>query len=186
MASDADALQQAATVVRQGGVIAYPTEAVYGLGCDPRDEKAVLRLLQIKQRDVAQGLILIGQSLDDFSAFIQPLKDDIRDKLQASWPGPVSWLVPVSPGCPKWLCGEHETLAIRVTAHQQTRALCATAQMPLVSTSANRSGQAPATTAAEVQQQLGDDVDYILAGATDGQERPCQIRDSESEKIIRR
>ena len=185
-ASSADAVRRAAAVVQQGGVIAYPTEAVYGLGCDPRNEAAVLRLLEIKQRDVSQGLILIGQSLDDFHAYIRPLQDEVRERLLASWPGPVTWLVAVSNDCPRWLCGRHETVAIRATAHQQTRALCAAAGMPLVSTSANRSGQKPAVSAAEVQQQLGDDIDYVLGGATDGLARPCQIRDSESEKIIRR
>lgn len=179
-------VRQAARVVQQSGVIAYPTEAVYGLGCDPHNEEAVDRLLQIKQRDASQGLILVGQSLDDFTAFIQPLDDETQARLLASWPGPVTWLVPVSNTCPSWISGEHNTLAIRVTAHQQTRELCVEAGMPLVSTSANRSGQPATRSEAEVRQAFGDEIDFILGGPTDGLDRPCQIRDARSEDIIRR
>lgn len=181
-----EAVKQAAQVVQQGGVIAYPTEAVYGLGCDPHNEEAVNRLLQIKQRDAAQGLILVGQSLDDFTALIQSLDNEIRDRLLASWPGPVTWLVPVSNLCPSWISGEHDTLAIRVTAHRQTRELCVEAGVALVSTSANRSGQPATRYEAEVRQVFGDEIDFILGGPTDGLDRPCQIRDVRSEEIIRR
>lgn len=181
-----EAVKQAARIVQQGGVIAYPTEAVYGLGCDPHNEEAVNRLLRIKQRDAALGLILVGQSLDDFTAFIQPLESEIRDRLLASWPGPVTWLVPVSNLCPSWISGEHDTLAIRVTAHRQTRELCVEAGVPLVSTSANRSGQPATRSEAEVRQVFGDEIDFILGGPTDGLDRPCQIRDAHSERIIRR
>jgi len=180
-----DTVRQAAQIVRQGGVIAYPTEAVYGLGCDPRNEAAVTRLLRIKQRDVAQGLILIGRSLADFSIYIQPLQDEISDKLLASWPGSVTWLVPASADCPNWLCGQHETLAIRVTAHQQTRELCTAAGMVLVSTSANRSGEPAATAESVVRKMLADEIDYILGGQTDGHNSPSQIRDALTDALVR-
>ena len=103
-------IKQAARVVQAGGIIAYPTEAVYGLGCNPYDAQAVLRLLAIKRRDPAQGLILIGCKLSDFSDFIQPLDMAIEDKVMASWPGPYTWLLPASGHCPVWLRGVHQSI----------------------------------------------------------------------------
>jgi len=180
------AVKQAARIILQGGVIAYPTEAVYGLGCNPLDPRAVARLLQIKQRDPVQGLILVGRSLDDFEPFIKSLDEETRQRLLATWPGPVTWLVPASVDCPVWLRGEHETIAIRATAHRQTRELCSEVGIPLVSTSANRAGRQAAVSSVQVRRELGRELDFILGGPTDGLNRPSQIRDARSDKILRR
>nr|MDQ2696242.1 Sua5/YciO/YrdC/YwlC family protein [Pseudomonadota bacterium] len=119
----AQRLRQAARILRQGGVIAYPTEAVYGLGCDPRNRRAVQRLLEIKRRPPAKGLILIAADLAQLEPFIDPLPPDRRRLLDAAWPGPVTWLVPAR-RAPVWLRGNHPTLAVRVTAHPLAAALC--------------------------------------------------------------
>ncbi|TNF94288.1 MAG: threonylcarbamoyl-AMP synthase [Gammaproteobacteria bacterium] len=179
------AVRQAAHCINQGGIVAYPTEAVYGLGCDPLNEQAVMRLLGIKQRDPRQGLILIGCSIEDFDAYIQPVEPDVLKQLDQSWPGPVTWLLPASTKCPRWLTGEHDTIAIRATAHEMARELCRQSGMAIVSTSANRSGRPPARSAFQVRRELGSEIDFLLHGATGGRLRPSEIRDARTNQLIR-
>jgi L-threonylcarbamoyladenylate synthase len=178
-------LKRAAGILSRGGVIAYPTEAVYGLGCDPSNETAVRRLLAIKGRPSSKGLILIASDFAQLQPLLQPLDDSQFSRLQATWPGPVTWLVPVRPSVPAWLCGHHSTLAVRVTAHPVAAALCRVWGRALVSTSANLAGRRPALTALAVRRQLGSQLDYILPGAVGGAKRPTEIRDLMSGCIIR-
>lgn len=178
-------VQEGLAPVQNGGVIAYPTEAVFGLGCDPKNEQAVMRLLAIKQREAKQGVILIGSAFEQFADFIQPVAADMYEKIMARWPGPVTWLLPAAEDCPYWLKGEHETIAVRVTAHELTRQLCDACQMALVSTSANRHGEPAARTAAEVEQSLGDEVDLIIDGPTSGNANPSEIWDARTNKRLR-
>ena len=178
-------LHAAARVVRAGGLIAYPTEAVYGLGCDPRDERAVRRLLVLKRRSMHKGLILIAADLAQLEPFLQPLTHADRARLAATWPGPRTWLVPARPTTPCWLRGRHDTLAVRVTAHPLAAALCRACGRPLVSTSANRSGRPPAHTALAVRRQLGRDLDYLLPGPTGGAVKPTEIRDLRTGLVVR-
>lgn len=170
-----DELRQAGDIISTGGVIAYPTEAVYGLGCNPYDEKAVRRLLAIKAREVKQGVILIGSQFEQFVDFIQPLDAETHEKIMARWPGPVTWLLPAADSCPYWLTGEHETIAVRVTAHELTRQLCDACELPLVSTSANKHGEPAARTAEDVRTSLGHEVDIVIDGETDGHAQPSEI-----------
>jgi len=171
--------------VKSGGVIAYPTEAVYGLGCDPLEHAAVRRIFAIKQRDQTKGLILIASDMAQLLPFMAGLSGDILSKLKASWPGPVTWVVPAAPALPFWLSGGRSTLAVRVTAHPIASALCRELGMALVSTSANRSGRPPARTALAVRTQLGDGVDEIVAGPVGGLNRPTEIREALTGKVLR-
>src|SRR5690606_18310794 len=134
---------EAATALRSGGVIAYPTEAVWGLGCDPRNEAAVLRLLALKQREVDKGLILVGASEAQLTPYIDMLALDAaqRAAVLASWPGPHTWIVPASTQAPAWITGTHTGIAVRVSAHPTVIALCDAFGGALVSTSANRAGE---------------------------------------------
>ena len=97
-----DHFDAAVTALRKGGVIAYPTEGVWGLGCDPRDEAAVLRLLALKQRAVDKGLILIASDEAQLADFVDmsPLDAATREVVRASWPGPNTWIVPASSTAP--------------------------------------------------------------------------------------
>ncbi len=122
--------------IKTGAVIAYPTEAVYGLGCDPLNEEAVMSLLDIKQRPMEKGLILIASSLEQLRPYLA-LDQNLIDRIAPTWPGPVTWVIPARPWVPKWLTGAHESLAVRVTNHPIARDLCAQFGGPLVSTSAN-------------------------------------------------
>lgn len=178
-------LKMAARAVHRGGVIAYPTEAVYGLGCDPLNPQAVHQLLALKQRPLAKGLILIGANLQQLTPYMAKLDEKSLQQLKASWPGPVTWLVPAAPGTPAWLRGEHDTLALRVTDHPLASALCLATGHALVSTSANLAGHPPARTALRVRQQFGSRLDYLLSGPTGGQTRPTTIRDLQSGRILR-
>lgn len=177
-------LKQAARLIRAGGIIAYPTEAVYGLGCDPLNPDAVHRLLAIKARALQKGVILIAADFGQLRPFVAELEAERMAEVHASWPGPVTWLLPAAPNVPAWLTGGRETLAVRVTAHAQTAALCRASGMPLVSTSANRAGRAPARTALQVRLHCPG-VDLILPGATDRRARPSEIRDARSGKLLR-
>ncbi|WP_432744158.1 Sua5/YciO/YrdC/YwlC family protein [Methylobacter sp. G7] len=129
-------IKNAVRQLKAGAVIAYPTEAVYGLGCDPLNEAAAMALLDIKQRPIAKGLILIASSLEQLRPYLD-LDQAIIDRITPTWPGPVTWVIPAQPWVPKWLTGEHSSLAVRVTHHPVAHDLCAQFGSPLVSTSAN-------------------------------------------------
>ncbi|MGH6629827.1 MAG: L-threonylcarbamoyladenylate synthase, partial [Burkholderiales bacterium] len=137
-------VHQAADRLRQGKVIAYPTEAVYGLGCDPANETAVRLILKLKSRSEAAGLILIADRFEGLSPFIRPVDEKLLATALATWPGHVTWLFPRADTVPDWLAGKHTTIAVRVTAHPVCRALCKTFGGAVVSTSANPSGARPA------------------------------------------
>jgi L-threonylcarbamoyladenylate synthase len=178
-------LHQAVRMLRAGGVIAYPTEAVYGLGCDPLQGAAVQRLLALKQRPADKGLILIASAWEQLQPFLLPLTSAQRQRLFRTWPGPHTWTLPCRPEVPYWLRGTHASLAVRITAHPVAAALCAAWGGALVSTSANRSGLPPARSALRVRQQFGDELDYLLPGALGGLARPTAIRDGISGKTLR-
>ncbi len=178
-------LQQAVLALRDGGVIAYATESVWGLGCDPWRPEAVARIWDIKRRDPGKGLILIAGDWSQILPWLQGLDDIAQSRLHATWPGPVTWLVPVPPDFPDWLRGRHDSVALRVSAHPGVQALCRAFGGPLVSTSANRAGRPAARTLFDVRQRLGGELDYILPGATGGLARPTEIRDLSSQRVIR-
>ncbi|GAA4494965.1 Sua5/YciO/YrdC/YwlC family protein [Pseudaeromonas paramecii] len=170
-----------------GHVIAYATEAVFGLGCDPDNEEAVKKLLNIKQRPVDKGLILIAADWSQLLPYVasEQLSAPALQKVLASWPGPFTWIMPAQPTTPRWLTGRFDSLAVRVTAHPQVRALCQAYGKPLVSTSANLSGEAPCRNVAEVQAQLGVCVDYVLPGEVGGATNPSQIRNALTGEVLR-
>ncbi len=178
-------LQQAARVLRAGGVVAYPTESCYGLGCDPRNMQAVRRLLRCKQRPAHLGLILIASRFEQLLPFIAPVDTHVLAQARASWPGPFTWLLPAPARVSRLLRGAHATIAVRVTAHPVAAALCRHARSAIVSTSANRHGRAPARSVAGVVREFGSDVDYVLPGRIGAQARPSEIRDAMTGAVIR-
>lgn len=172
-------------VLRAGGVIAYPTEAVFGLGCDPRNENALRKLLQLKQRDPAKGLILIAASFDQLAPYLGNIDAVLQQRVLPTWPGPVTWVLPANLEISTLLRGAHDTLAVRVTAHPLASALCRAFGGALISTSANQSHQAPARTARDVVQIFGEQLDAVLAGDLGDQSNPTEIRDGRSGVILR-
>lgn len=147
----------------------------------PDDEVAVERILKLKRRNVSQGLILIGASRDQFCTWIDTDKD-----LPSSAERPITWLAPATPKVPKWIRGQHDTVAVRVVDHPVAAALCEKIGSPLVSTSANVSGEAASRVLADVRERFVDKVDYVVDGACGTAPGSSEIRDLESGKVIRR
>jgi len=178
------AVDRAAWAILAGGVVAYPTESVFGLGCDPLEATAVARILAIKRRSVGSGLILLAADVGQLEAYIRPAPAE-RERMLASWPGPVTWVVAATPAVPAWVTGGRDTVAVRVTAEPLAAALCRRAGMAIVSTSANRSGRPPARSTLQTRRRFSADVDQILPGAVGGRARPSEIRLASSGKVLR-
>lgn len=178
-------LRRTLRALDRGGVIAYPTEAVWGLGCDPENRDACERLLALKGRNPNKGLILIAANFEQLDEWLVPLDERLEERARRSWPGPSTWIWPAEDWVPQWLTGGRDRIAVRVTAHPVARALCEAFGGPLVSTSANRSGRRPALTATQVRRWLGREVDAIVPGDLGGSTRPSTIRDLVSGLTIR-
>ncbi len=170
--------------LRRGGLVAYPTESCYGLGCDPGNRRAVQRILKLKRRPQNKGLILIASHYHQVARYLQPLTLAEQTKLGSDGAQAVTCLMPVKPSCPRWLRGRHDTLAIRLTAHPFARTLCRSANSALVSTSANRSGQRPAKTYSECQRLFGKKV-WVLRGRVGKRRQPSTIRAWADGRIVR-
>lgn len=169
-----------------GEVLAYPTEAVWGLGCDPYNEAATMRLLQIKDRPVHKGLILVAGSADQVAFLLDALTPTQRKKVLATWPGPTTWLIPdEAQMVPWWIKGDHLSVAVRVSAHPLVAALCSAFGGPIVSTSANKAGKRPAKTALQVTKHMGREIDGLLYGKLGTEQNPSRIVDLLSDTVLR-
>jgi len=172
-------INRTALAVRRGGIVAYPTEAVYGLGCNPWDADAVFRILTLKRRNPGKGLIVVAAEIEQLSGLVDfSAKFDIA-AVTAAWPGPVTWILPAQGGVPYWLTGRHgqRGIAVRVSNHPVVRALCLKTG-PLISTSANPAGALPARTSARVRCYFGKHLDYILPARVGSLSAPTEIRDA--------
>ena len=173
--------------LKSGGVIAYPTESIFGLGCDPDNRAAVQKILRLKRRPQRKGLILVADRLAKLQPYMAPLSASQNQQMQQSWQNRTrghTWLAPAAKHCPKWLTGRHTTLAVRVSNHPLTAELSRNSGMALVSTSANRSGCQPAKTTRQCRQLFGGQV-RIIKGMTGGASKPSIIQDLISGHIIR-
>jgi len=178
-------LAAAVQALKREGVVACPTEAVWGLSCDPDSEPAVHRVLALKQRPLEKGLILVAASESQLGFLLEGLPEHQRELLRASWPGPNTWLVPHRGRVQPWVHGRFDTVAVRVSDHPVVRALCTAWGGPLVSTSANPAGAQPARHAFQVRRYFGKSVDSVLPGAVGSSPRPSQIRDLASGQLMR-
>ena len=179
-------LQQATQALCDGGVIAYPTEAVYGLGCHPFLSEAVHQLFRIKQRQPEKGLILVASDWSQIEMLIEPIPPHIQAHIQSTWPGAHTWLFPASDVVPDWIRGQHNTIALRISAHPIVQALCNKFCGPIVSTSANISGQPPTRDYRTTCIAFKDRVDCIVPGQVGGLQRPTPIQDAVTGEWIRR
>jgi L-threonylcarbamoyladenylate synthase len=183
------AVLQAVNILHRGGIIAYPTEAVYGLGCDPKNLSAVKKILELKQRKKEKGLILVASSYEQLKSYIQPLDKNIEEKCLAAWENKktaMTWLVPVKKETSEYLKGQFNTLAIRVSHHPIVKELCEQFGGAIISTSANISGQESARTAEQVKHIFENKIDFIIEGETDLNAQPSEIRDALTDEIIRK
>jgi len=172
------------TALQQGEVIAYATEAVYGLGCDPDNQFAVERLLKLKQRPIDKGLIIVAGELSQLANWIDvEAVSAAYPHVLHSWPGHSTWLLPCKPETPQWLTGQFDTLAVRVSAHPGINKLCAAFGKGIVSTSANPSGAEPARNAQQAQAYFP--ALNVLQGEVNKVAQPSIIRDAQSLEVIR-
>ncbi|MFD1216733.1 MULTISPECIES: L-threonylcarbamoyladenylate synthase [Microbulbifer] len=178
-------IAQAARALAAGGVIAHPTESVWGLACDPFNPDAVERLLRLKNRPLEKGLILVSGDVDHFGGLLRNLTGDQRARVDATWPGPVTWLVPHFDQVPPWVSGIHHSVALRHTNHPFTAALTRAFGGAIVSTSANPAGCQPARHKFQVLRYFGDALDFVGGGNTGGRSAPSEIRDIASGRVLR-
>jgi L-threonylcarbamoyladenylate synthase len=178
-------IQKAIETIKQGGVIAYPTEAVFGLGCDPYNHEAVDRILALKNRSPLSGFILIASSWDQLEPLVEPLPPRMMMRVKESWPGPVTWIFPVKPEVPSWVTGNRRTIAVRVSAHPIVQELCKLYDKPIISTSANLSGNPPARDARTVELIFGNKIDFIVKAPVGKSQMPTEIRNAVTGEILR-
>ncbi len=174
-------------IVLKGGVIAYPTEAVYGLGCDPDNEDAIHKLLAIKDRPWEKGLILVASDYSQLEDYVDcsELTPEQRQAVFDKWPGPYTFTMPLKVDTHHLLSGEHFSIAVRVSAHPDVRAICQALGKPIVSTSANFNGLKPAMTTDEVIQQFEGMVDALVIGNLGKESTPSTIIDPFSGDVLR-
>lgn len=185
MSALTNSFEKALEVIQSGGVLAYPTEAVFGLGCDPKRLDAVERILTIKQRPAHKGLILIASSFEQLTEYLAPLEQSILDRVLPTWPDAITWVLPTKPEVSYLLRGEHDTIAVRVSNHPTVKALCDALNHPLVSTSANIAGEDPFRSAQALYDQLGGYLDLVLDQPLGGRTQPSEIREGRSGAILR-
>ncbi|WP_319946372.1 L-threonylcarbamoyladenylate synthase [Vibrio methylphosphonaticus] len=174
-------------MLKSGEVIAYPTEGVFGVGCDPDNIEAIKKLLAVKERPVDKGLILIASSYEQLRPYIDEtqLSKTQLERVFSTWPGPYTWVMPASTKVSPWLSGQFDTIAVRVTDHALVQALCQEFGKPVTSTSANLTGMPSCMTVGEVKVQLGERLAGILNGEVGGRENPSEIRDARTGQMIR-
>jgi L-threonylcarbamoyladenylate synthase len=175
----------ASRILLGGGIIAYPTEGVWGLGCLPRNEQGARRILKIKGRSEAKGMILVAAKISQLSGYLEGLAQDQLDLLAESWPGPITWLVPDNGTAPSWIVGDHDTVALRVSAHPVVQTICVQTKSAMISTSANLAGRAPAKNSLLIRRNFGHLLDYIYPGELGRPGKPTEIRHLVDNCVIR-
>ena len=168
-----------------GGIIAYPTESVFGLGCLPLERDAVKRLLALKRRSWSKGFLLIAAEIEQLEQFVTLPSGPLKKEILASWPGPVTWSLPARLRVPGWLSGGRPTLGVRITAHPLARELCWRTRHALISTSANLSRRPPLRHVLQLRREFGAKLDYVLAGPLGDLSQPTMIRDGMTGEILR-
>jgi L-threonylcarbamoyladenylate synthase len=176
-------IRRAVETLLYGGVIAYPTEGVYGLGCLPDDTAALLRLLAVKKRDISKGLIMITDSAERFDTWIA--LPEGRSLPPPDPQHPVTWIVPPGPRVGLLVLGDHENLAVRITGNPVAAAICKAVGSPIVSTSANLSGKRTARNRWVLRRQFSARVDYIVPGDCGPATGPSEIRELISGRVLR-
>ncbi|RLV60890.1 threonylcarbamoyl-AMP synthase [Parashewanella curva] len=178
---------QVSELINAGGIIAYPTEGVYGLGCDPDNVGSIERLLTIKQRPWEKGLIIVAsrfEQLADYVDFSQ-LTDEQINTIKSHWPGAVTQIMPAKQSVSTKLKGQFDTIAIRISAHPTVIELCNSLGKPLVSTSANIAGEPPAMSGDEIEAQFSEQIDALIEGELGGRKQPSTIIDARTGQVLR-
>lgn len=185
MATMTEQKERFVTQLRKGGLVAYPTEAVFGLGCDPLNEEAVNKLLALKERSWEKGLILIAASMGQLDGYIKRVPDHIISRILSPHDEAITWLLPAKESVPRWVRGTSQSIAVRLVQHPLARELCELAGGPLISTSANKTGQAPLISAEQVRVAFSAAGVFIIDGEVGSGKQTSQIIDPFSNKRFR-
>jgi len=175
-------ISRAADTLLGGGIIAYPTEGVFGLGCMPDDAGAIVRLLRIKRRDPGKGLILIASHKAQLQNWLATDADRLADPDPSH---PTTWIATASDHVLSLVRGDHATIAVRLITNPTAAALCAAVESPIISTSANLSGEAVARNRFVLRRKFGACVDYIVPGECGPASGPSEIRDLATGNTVR-
>lgn len=178
-------IAQAVQVIEKGGIVVYPTESVYGLGCDPFNESAVLSLLKLKQRPVDRGLILVASHVQQILPLIKPKYANDLARALKTWPGPFTWVFPKSKKVPAWISGTYPSIAVRVSKHPTIVQLCEKLNAPLVSTSANISKHDILTSIKQIKDTFGAKIQCYLDAPLGAEKTTSVITDAHTLKLIR-
>ncbi len=178
-------IRHAVYILKNGGLLAYPTEAVFGLGCLADNLSAIERLLQIKQRPIKKGLILLAADIEQLTPYLATISPNILAKILATWPGPNTWILPTDQETSPLIKGDFNSVAVRVSSHPIVRALCQQSQSAIISTSANITGKKMTYNIFNVRLQFQNKLDYILNGSLGTNHKPSIIKDALTDKIIR-
>lgn len=182
---DPTMIAKAVNALHHGEVIAYPTEAVYGLGCDPFNADAIAKILQLKHRSLDKGFILIAESWEQVEPLVEPIEPRTLYHVLDTWPGPTTWVFPASAEIPEWIRGKNTGIAVRVSDHPIVKALCHAFEKPIVSTSANIIGQPPIRDYHTLKITFGDQLNTIIKGEVGNQIRPTTIKNAVTGEVIR-
>ena len=167
-----------------GKIIAYPTESIYGIGCDPYNYDAVQKIYKIKNRPNDKPMILIASDMKQIENLID--YNAINQSVIESWPGHTTWLLPASSACPEWLYEkDSRKVAIRVSAHTTVASICNNFKKPIISTSANKSMDDPIMEIEKIKDVFNKDIDFIVEGCLGNEPNPSVIMDLETGKMIR-
>ncbi len=171
--------------LRQGGLLAYPTESCYGIGCLPRNNRALRRLVRLKKRPQDKGMIVIGDTAEQLQPLLRPLDKPTLAELKRQWPARKTFLLPADSRLPPLLRGRGRSkLAVRVPDHAVARSLCRQLNTPLVSTSCNLAGRRPVKTERETRRLFGRRL-MIVGGRIGNARTPSQIIDWASGRRLR-
>lgn len=180
-------IEEMADILTNGGIVAYPTEGVWGLGCDPFNEEAVRRLLNIKHRDESEGFIILatnwGQIYDLIDLEALPKNDQIF--LTAAWPSHITFLLPKSKSAPNFISGASEQIALRITDFKPNKELIEAFGTPIISTSANLHGMTAARSLEEVKIYFDKRIDAVFDKKSGNQPNPSKIYDLKNKVYIR-
>ena len=170
--------------IRSGKLIAYPTESIYGIGCDPFNENAVNKVFDIKTRPRSKPMILVASKISQLHKIIQISK--LTNEVRESWPGHITWIIPCKDECPPWLMERrNKTIAVRISSHPVIIEICKILGEPIISTSANKSNEQPISLSSKLIDAFNNEIDFLVKGELGNQDNPSIIKDMKTGLILR-
>lgn len=177
---------EAARQLARGEVIAYPTESVFGLGCDPLADAAIERICRLKGRPLSKGMLMVAAAEHQIEHWLDPATAELElARSRGSWPGPVTWVFSGHPDLRSLAAADDGTVAFRISNHPTVKALCQAFGGPIVSTSANPSGRAPIRSQQELAAAFSDRLAFCVAGQLGNNINPSEIRDARTGEVLR-